>query len=37
MGFSSVYGFAALAAVVAIALTLLLKTQAERRLSKAAG
>jgi hypothetical protein len=30
MGFSSVYGFAALAAVLAIALTLILKNRAER-------
>lgn len=37
MGFSRVYGFAALAAVVAVALTLMLKKRSERSLSVAPG
>jgi len=35
MGFNSIYGFAALAAVLAVALTLVLKTRTERSLSVA--
>ncbi len=37
MGFSRVYGFAALAAVVAVALTLMLKKRSQRSLSVASG
>jgi len=35
MGFNSVYGFAAMAAVMAVALTLVLKTRTERSVAVA--